>query len=104
MIKPKLAEGSRLEDGCVCNAFGEVVCIDENRNVAINVYHRADVTDALAVIRAAGLDAVWDAAVKLATFQRRPNAAWYYEREELIDALARAVESSSEKESHDANL
>lgn len=113
-MKPKLAEGSRWEGDTVVDEDGrEIGCYhtrlsDPSKSHAfyIKSVHSAFVTDALAVIRAAGLDPVWDAAVRLAEYwesigyvnQSHLSSDFSQELCDMLSANSAAVAAASEKE------
>lgn len=107
-MKPKLAEGSRWEGDVAVDEDGDRVrCIQYEHVEVIRVSDDEDretarlmSTDALAAIRAAGLDPVWSAAVKLRQYVGSPGAT-RIGLDELISKLCDAVYVSGEKEPSD---
>lgn len=103
-VKPKLADGSRWEGNVAVDEDGDRVrCIQYQHAEVIRVSDINDhetarlmSLDALAVIRAAGLDEVWNAAVALSEFDVIDEHG-QTEQRKLISKLCQAVEKASER-------
>lgn len=105
-MKPKLADGSRWEGCSVATGLSRTsidVSVDRGMlllSVGGDALKGCYIADALAVIRAAGLDKVWAAAVELRKEWSAHNplmdSSQYKDVVDAISELCRAVEESSE--------